>query len=99
MAVMKSRDGRHLSVDCECGCNDGFRIQVNHEDKDGLYFLASYTSGNFYKDQNATPWRTFTLKLKKIWRIIRNKDFYYSEICMTKEDFKEFQDYIQSIEA
>lgn len=44
---------------------------------------------------------TFTLnkdlffeKLKKIWAIICNKDFYYSDIVLTKDDFKEFKEWV-----
>lgn len=31
----------------------------------------------------------FIKKLKKIWIIIRNKDFYYSEIILNKKDWEE----------
>ena len=41
-----------------------------------------------------TQQRPFFEKLKKIWAIICNKDFYYSDIVMTKEDFKEFKEWI-----
>lgn len=37
------------------------------------------------------------LKLKKIWAILRNKDFYYSEISMSREDFETFKEYINEI--
>ena len=43
-------------------------------------------------------WRVFRKKLEKIWAIIRNKDFYYSDVLMTKDEFDEFRKYINSIE-
>ena len=95
MAIMKSKDGKNLVVDCDCGCDEGFRIRVK-EDYDSFVFL-SYLNGNFYRDQNEKFWRVFCKKCKKIWRIIRNKDYMYSEIIMNKNDFKEFQEYIKNI--
>ena len=95
MSVMKSKDGRELMVDCSCGCNDGVRIKVNTEDKD-MYFLVTYTNGNFYRDQNESILGVIKKKLKKIYSILANKDYCYSEICMTKEDFLEFKEFVNN---
>ena len=96
MPVLKSKDEKNLIINCCCSCDEGIRFQVDKEDCD-MYVVASYMSGNFYKEQ-AGCCKMFKEKMKKIWKIIRNKDFYYSEVCMTKEDFKEFKEYINSIE-
>lgn len=98
MAVMKSKDGNNLFIDCNCGCDDGLRFRVDKMDYD-YYFIASYTNGNFYREQENKILKIIVKKLKKIWAIIRNKDFYYSEICMTKDDFIEFKNYINSIDS
>ncbi len=95
MAFMVSKDGKDALVDCSCGCSEGLRINVKGDD-DGFFWI-SYISGNFYKEQDMTGWRVFVKKLKKIWRIIRNKDFYYSEIALTKGEFEEFREYINGI--
>ena len=96
MSVMKSKDGKNLILDCSCGCDNGMRIRVNTQDDD-MYFLVTYTSGNFYRDQNESIFKVMGKKLKKIWFIIRNKDYCYSEICMSKEDFEEFREFISGI--
>ena len=92
MATLKSKDGKHLYIDCMCGCDDGIKFVINKYDDD-YYCFMTYTSGNFYSEQRRI-WRN---KLKKIWAIIRNKDFYYSEVIMTKDDFTEFKEYINNI--
>ena len=97
MSVMKSKDGRELMVDCGCGCSEGVKIKVNTEDDD-MYFLVTYTNGNFYRDQNESILGVIKKKLKKIYAILANKDYCYSEICMTKEDFLEFREFISEIE-
>ncbi len=35
--------------------------------------------------------------MKKIWAIIRNRDFYYSEVIMRRSDFTDFKNYINDI--
>ena len=52
---------------------------------EGIHFkIHDYEDGDY----------AFFEKLKKIWAIIRNKDFYYSDIVLTKEDFKEFKKWV-----
>ena len=96
MAILRNKDGTELLVDCHCGCNEGIRLTVDKDDFD-YYCFMSYTNGQFYREQDDTLWRVFCKKIKKIWAIIRNKDFYYAEITMNKDDFYEFKEYINSI--
>jgi hypothetical protein len=97
MAALKNKDGTELYIDCNCGCDAGIRFKVDKEDCD-YYCFMTYTNGNFYREQGETTWRVFYKKLEKILAIIRNKDFYYSDIIMTKDEFNEFREYINSIE-
>ena len=55
-------------------------------------------NGNWSRDQGDKIHRTIGRKLKKIWSIIRNKDYYYSDIIMRKSDYKIFKNYINEIE-
>lgn len=96
MAVLKNADGTELLVDCSCGCNDGFRFKIDKLDCEWYCFM-SYTNGAFYRDQEDTFFRVLHKKLRKIWAIIRNKDFYYGEVSMTKADFEVFRNYLNDI--
>ena len=87
MATLKTKDNKEMIILCECGCDEGMRIQIDTEFGDYAYM--TYVSGNFYKEKNG-----FFNKLKKIWDIIRNKDFYYSDIILSKEDFEEYKKWI-----
>ena len=95
MAIMKSKDGKNLIVDCNCGCDEGLRIRINEFNED-TYAIITYTSGNFYKDQKLSCWSIFKLKCRKIWRIIRGKDYCYSEILVSKEEYNELKDFINN---
>ena len=97
MAILKSKDGNEILVNCDCGCDNGVLFRIDKEDNN-YYCFMTYTNGNFYREQGDTLWGVLSKKLKKIWAIIRNKDFYYAELVMTKDDFGEFRDYINSIE-
>jgi hypothetical protein len=97
MAVLKNKDGKELYIDCCCGCNEGIRFKIDKDDWD-YYCFMTYTNGSFYREQGDTLWYVLYKKLKKIWAIIRNKDFYYAEVTMTKAEFNEFREYITSIE-
>lgn len=96
MSTLKNKDNTELFIDCNCGCNEGIRFRIDKEDYD-YYCFMTYTNGNFYRDQDETLWKVFYKKLKKIWAIIRNKDFYYAEIFMNKNEFEEFKEYINEL--
>jgi len=96
MSVLKSKDGKNLILNCKCGCDEAVRFQVDKEDYD-MYVILSYMNGSFYRDQGETFWRVFYKKIRKILSIVRNKDFYHNEVILTKDDWQEFKEYINSI--
>ena len=90
MATLKSDDNNEMIITCDCGCDEGIRVKIDKSyELYGEYCYLTYISGNFYKEQAG-----LLDKLKKIWNIIRNKDFYYSEIVMGKEDFENYKKWI-----
>ena len=94
MAVLKTDDNKELIITCECGCDDSIHFCVSEDEETYNYYaIMSYMNGNFYKDQYGM-FGVLKEKLKKIWAIIRNKDYYYSDVVMNGEDFKRFKEYI-----
>ena len=92
---MISDDKKELIVNCKCGCEDTIYIKVDDKDKDSDYYaIQTYLNGNWYRDQNDRIFRCIVRKLKKIWAIIRNKDFYYSDVFMSRDDFQKYKEYI-----
>ncbi len=99
MSVLKSKDGKELIIDCNCGCKNGIHFRIEKDDDymfSEEYMYMTYTNGNFYRDQNNRFFRTLKNKLQKIFAIIFNKDYYYAEAVFSKEDFEEFKEYINS---
>lgn len=94
MAVLKSTNNSELIVSCCCGCDNSIHISVNNFPDDS-YALMTYMNGNFYSEQKYPVIE----KIKKIWAIVRNKDYFYSDIRMTKDEFAEFRTWVnQNIE-
>lgn len=71
---------------------NGIHLRIDKDDEK-WYTIMTYTNGNFYRDQT-NVFHTFKNKLKKIWAIIRNKDYYYSDVIMSKEEYQEFKAYL-----
>lgn len=90
MAVFKNCNNDELIISCKCGCDDGVHLSVTKDDEE--YAFITFTNGNFYKEQKSP----IITKLKKIWAIIRNKDYYYSDIIMSKSEFEMFVDWIKN---
>jgi len=100
MAVLTTDDKTEIIVSCRCGCEDSIHIRVYKEDfDDDCFGIMTYMNGNFYSEQDETIWRVIYKKLRKIWAIIRNKDFYYSDVTMSKSDFMKFREMINSVEV
>ena len=92
MAVMISEDKKDLIVTCKCGCG-AVHLTIDTEDDADYYAYQCFMKSNFYDEQYGMFGRLMD-KLKKIWKIIRNKDYYYSDVVMNKQDFEQFKEYI-----
>lgn len=91
MAIFKNYNGDELIISCKCGCDNGIHFSITKND-DEEYAFITFTNGDFYKEQESP----IKAKLEKIWAIIRNKDYYYSEILLSKKDFEMFVDWIKN---
>lgn len=97
MPILKSEDGENLIVSCSCGCDNGVHINIKkYEDK---YAWVTYMNGNWYREQNKRILYIVRDKLRKIWAIIRNKDYRYSEVLMSRKDFEIFREYINEVDG
>ena len=90
MSILKCADGNEMMITCSCGCDEGIHFRFDREDDGELYCCMAFISGRFYQEQE----HAFRKKIKKIWAIIRNKDYYYSDVCMNKTQYQELKEYI-----
>lgn len=92
MSVLKNFCDDELVISCDCGCDEGVHFKIEKLDDDD-FAMFCFTNGKFYAEQE----HGFLAKLKKIWAILRNKDYYYSDIRMSKKDFELFRDWVNKI--
>ena len=102
MSVLISEDRKELIVTCHCGCGNAFHIQLDKSliDEDEpedqkVYGYMSYMRNDFVTEQGGR-WRN---KIKSIVRILRNKDYYYSDVLMTKGDWENFKKWVDAQEV
>lgn len=100
MAVLYDKDKRELMVTCRCECENSLHIKVDknwyNPNSGAAVAWMAYTNGNFYRDQQGVL-EIFKKKVKKIWAIVRNKDIYYSDIIMNREDFEQFREFVSNV--
>lgn len=95
MSVFFTKDKQELIVTCNCGCEEAFHLKVNRDEEDDFYSVLYFMKSNFDTEYAASPWRAFKIKMRKIRCILRNKDYYYSDVILTKEDFAELKRYLE----
>ncbi len=97
MSLFLTKDKKEIIVTCKCGCDQAFHITITDEDDD-FYCLMCFLRANYDTEHNFGPWRAFKIKAKKIWSILIGKDYCYSDVLISKEEFKQFKDYVNSFE-
>lgn len=94
MPALITKDKRELILDCKCGCDDAIKFIVDLEDADhDIVMFTTFLTGKWFSNQETFKSK-FVNKVKRIWGVLRNKDYCYAEQVLTKEDFKIFKEYI-----
>lgn len=93
--IYTNKTTNEFIVNCNCGCSDGMEFKFTSDDEINQYYIDLIAS-KFYTEQN-TGWARFKWTVKKIWKIVRGKDFYYSEIILNEERWNEFKTAVNMI--
>ncbi len=95
MSVFMTKDKKELIITCNCRCGQAFSLIIDDEMKDDdFYGFLCFMKNDFDTEYDKNPWRAFKIKIKKIWFIIRGKDYCYSDTLMSRDDFEEFKNYV-----
>ena len=73
----KNKEGR-FQMYCDCGCGEGISLYYSRDSEDEEYPTAylEMVTYHFYSEQETIAGHLFK-KLKRIWYIIRNKEYCY----------------------
>lgn len=86
--IFLNKEKNECVITCGCGCMEGVSIHIDKEDGD-FYCFGHLMDTQWNINQYGLFWR-----LKKIWYILRGKDYYYSELIMNKKEFEQFKEFI-----
>ncbi len=75
---------------CKCGCGNGVVLKFDNEDNE---FSLQLVSDSFYFRQDKGK-MSFKEKLKRIWYIIRGKEYCYFDILIDKNELQEFKEFV-----
>lgn len=75
---------------CDCGCNEGVVFKIVNEDGD---ISVGLVSDNFYIRQDKGN-MSFKEKIKRIWYIIKGKEYHYFDILITKDELQKFKEFV-----
>lgn len=78
---------------CECGCRNGVVLKFDNEDDD---LSVQLVSDNFYTMQNKGK-VSLKEKIKRIWCIIRDKEYCYFDILIGKNEIQKFKEFVAKL--
>lgn len=103
MSVLKSHDGKGLIVNCGCGNDERLHIRIRNDcknnvsSKNNTYYRVTCLNANWYDKHGKKTTEVIMDKIRKIWAIIRDRDFSYFEIIINEKELKTFVEYINEI--
>lgn len=83
------KQSEHVTF-CKCGCRNGVVLKFDNEDNE---FSLQLVSDSFYFSQDKGK-MTLKEKLKRIWYIIRGKEYCYFDILIDKNELREFKEFV-----
>ena len=89
---MFMKKNNNCSLYCSCGCSNGVHLKF----KKDLVCELSLVSDIYYS-KTEPLWTRFKEKCRRIWYIIRNKEYCYFNIFVEKEDLEEFKEFVSNL--
>lgn len=83
------KQNEHVAF-CKCGCGNGVVLKFDNVDNE---FSLQLVSDSFYFRQDKGK-MSFKEKLKRIWYIIRGKEYCYFDILIDKNELQEFKEFV-----
>lgn len=88
MSVFTTENDNEIIIECGCGCGEGVLLSVCKDDSE-YYFYQMVLDARWNTERYGLLW-----KFKKLWAVLWNKDYLYSEAALTKDEFQKFKDWM-----
>lgn len=90
---LKDDENKNATLYCSCGCENGIIIRAEKANENEPCCTLSFVNDIWYTSQN-TGWDIFKEKCKRIWAILRNKEYYYFYITIRSKELESFKKFI-----
>jgi hypothetical protein len=90
------KDSKEQVFFCKCGCHNGICFKFDYDEEYTPTLNISLVNDLFYINQLGF-FKRFIEKLKKIYCIIFNKEYYYFDIVIEDEEINRLKEVIKSI--
>ena len=91
--IYTSKKEDELIITCDCGCGSGILWNGTLFDKEDEKFFVSLVEHTWYAKQTGR----FKPYFKRLWKALRGKEYCLTELVMTKEDAKEFAEFLRRL--
>ena len=95
--VYQSKDHQSVFVNCSCGCGEGLEIRLNKYSQEEGDICISMVESKWYSEQIG-GWAHLKKKVKRLWRLVCNKDYYYSELILKNEQLTQLIEALQILQ-
>lgn len=89
--VVNEKGKRYKTMFCKCGCGNGVILKADNDKDFGVSL--QLVSDNFYAGCNNRR-NLFKERVKRIWYIIRGKEYCYFDLLIDKDELQEFKEFV-----
>ena len=80
----------NISVFCNCGCDNGFRIRFRFEGDDDLEYVYMSTITSGFVAHQIWGLHRMIRRIRAAWFMLRGKEYLLHDIVLTKEQWNDF---------
>jgi len=77
-------------ISCDCGCGSGLLWNATKFDKEDEQYFVYLTENSWYAKQTGRIKPYF----KRLWKALRGKEYYLTELVMKKSEVVEFNEFL-----
>lgn len=92
--IVNEKSKRYKTMFCKCGCGNGVIIKSDNDKDFGVSL--QLVSNIFYTGYNNRR-NSIKEKIKRIWYIIKGKEYCYFDILIDKDELQEFKEFVEKL--
>ena len=91
--IYTNKENNELIISCDCGCGSGLLWNATKFDEEDEQYFVYLTEHSWYAKQTGRI-RPY---IKRLWNALRGKEYYLTELVMTKSEVAEYADFLRRL--